>query len=47
LPLAYLLAVVLGWGLVGGWTAMSIDLTVRGAFNSLRFRSGRWKSIRV
>ena len=47
LPLAYLLAVVLGWGLVGGWIAMSIDLTMRGIFNFLRFRSGRWKSISV
>jgi len=47
LPLAYLFAIVLGWGLVGAWTAMSLDMIVRGSFNFLRFRSGRWKSIQV
>jgi len=47
LPLAYLLAIVLGWGLTGAWTAMSIDLILRGSFNALRFRGGGWKSIRV
>ncbi len=47
LPLAYLFAVGLGWGLAGAWTAMSIDLTVRGTLNLLRFRSGGWKTITV
>jgi putative MATE family efflux protein len=47
LPLAYLFAIVLGWGLVGAWTAMSIDLILRGSSNALRFRGGRWKSIQV
>ncbi len=47
LPLAYVLGVMLGWGLMGAWTAMSLDMIVRGAFNFLRFRGGRWKSIAV
>jgi len=47
LPLAYVLGVTLGWGLVGAWTAMSLDMVVRGTFNFVRFRSGRWKSIAV
>jgi MATE family multidrug resistance protein len=47
LPLAYLFAVVLGWGLLGAWSAMALDLTLRGTFNSLRFRSGRWKTTKV
>jgi MATE family multidrug resistance protein len=47
LPLAYLFAIVMGWGLVGAWTGMSIDMILRGGFNFLRFRSGGWKSIQV
>jgi putative MATE family efflux protein len=47
LPVAYLLALILGWGLVGAWSAMALDLTLRGTFNFLRYRSGRWKRIEV
>jgi len=47
LPLAYVLGVMLGWGLVGAWTAMSLDMVMRGALNFWRFRGGRWKSIAV
>ncbi len=47
LPLAYLLALNLGWGLAGAWSAMALDLGLRGAFNFLRFRSGRWKTVQV
>lgn len=47
LPLAYILAVMLGWGLTGAWTAMSLDLVMRGVFNFLRFRSGGWKTVQV
>ena len=43
----YLCLPVLGWGLVGAWTAMSLDMVMRGTFNFVRFRSGRWKSIAV
>lgn len=47
LPLAYVLGVALGWGLVGAWTAMSLDMVMRGMFNFWRFRGGRWKGIAV
>jgi len=47
LPLAYLFAIVFGWGLVGAWSAMSLDMVLRGAFNFLRFRGGGWKTIQV
>jgi putative MATE family efflux protein len=47
LPLAYLLAIVLGWGLIGAWTAMTIDLTLRGTLNFLRYRGGRWKTTQI
>ena len=47
LPLAYVLGVTLGWGLVGAWTAMSLDMVMRGTFNFWRFRGGRWKTMVV
>jgi multidrug resistance protein, MATE family len=47
LPMAYVLALFVGWGLLGAWSAMALDLTLRGTFNFLRFRSGRWKRIQV
>lgn len=47
LPLAYLLALTLGWGLVGAWGAMAFDFTLRGTLNFLRFHAGRWKTIQV
>lgn len=45
----------LGWffvnvvrmGLPGAWLGMAIDQIVRGIFISLRFRTGRWKEVRV
>lgn len=46
-PLGYLLSITLGLGLNGAWLAMVIDMTVRGAFFFFRYRSGKWKTIRV
>jgi putative MATE family efflux protein len=46
-PLSYVLALVLGWGLAGAWAALAFDLCVRGLLNALRFRAGRWKTINV
>jgi MATE family multidrug resistance protein len=47
LPLAYLFALVLGWGLPGAWGALALDLSMRGLLNFLRFRGGRWKTVKV
>jgi putative MATE family efflux protein len=47
LPLAYLFAIVLGWGLMGAWGALVLDLSLRGVLNFLRFRGGRWKTVEV
>ncbi|HFD39231.1 MAG TPA: MATE family efflux transporter [Anaerolineae bacterium] len=47
LPLAYLFGLVLGWGLPGAWGAFALDLSLRGMLNFLRFRSGRWKLVKV
>ena len=46
-PLSYVFALVLGWGLPGAWAAFALDLSVRGVLNFLRFRSGRWKTVKV
>ncbi len=46
-PLGALFVLVLGWGLQGAWTVMAIDLSLRGACNYLRFRGGRWKTVKV
>jgi len=47
LPLAYLFALVLNWGLAGAWAAMAVDMSLRGIINFLRFHGGRWKTIEV
>jgi len=46
-PLAYVLSLVLGWGLVGAWSAMALDFGLRGVLNFLRFRNGGWKTVKV
>lgn len=33
------------WGLAGVWTAMAIDLTLRGVLSALRWRSGKWQRL--
>lgn len=43
----YLLALRAGMGLIGAWIAMALDMTVRAVLVALRFKSGRWKEIRV
>jgi MATE family multidrug resistance protein len=47
LPLAYLLAITLGYGPTGVWVAMVASMVCYSLLMSLRFRSGRWKHIRV
>ena len=47
LTLAWLLVTQLNLGLKGAWIAMVADLWVRGILTFIRFKSGRWKTIRV
>jgi putative MATE family efflux protein len=50
LPLAYLLTAPdfgIEMGLLGAWTAMFVDIYVRGAFFLARFAGGRWKTVTV
>ncbi|HOE56282.1 MAG TPA: MATE family efflux transporter [Bacillota bacterium] len=44
---AYIFVGIMGYGLVGAWVAVLIDQFVRWAFVYLRFRTGKWKYIRI
>lgn len=43
----YLLAVVLGFGLVGIWLAYALDVSVRGILMFIRFRKEKWIDIKI
>jgi len=47
LPLAYLLAITLGYGPTGVWVSMVVSMMCYAFLMALRFRGGRWKHIRV
>ncbi len=47
LPLAYVLAFPLGYGLVGIWMGVTVDYFVRAAMLGWRFRSGAWARVRL
>jgi len=47
LPLAYVLAIVMGYGPTGVWVAMVVSMMCYGLLMALRFRGGRWKHVRV
>lgn len=42
IPLAPVLVFVAGMGVAGVWTAMAIDLSLRGILCALRWRQGKW-----
>lgn len=46
LPLAYLFAVTLAWGAVGIWLSMAVSILFQGFGMVIRFRGGRWKTLR-
>jgi MATE family multidrug resistance protein len=46
MPLAYLLAVVFGYGAVGVWLAMITSMFFQGIAMTYRFKSGYWKILR-
>ena len=45
--LSYLFVQVLGYGLVGAWVAMAVDQFARSSIILYRFRSSKWKHVRV
>lgn len=44
---AYIFVNVLHWGLVGAWVALVLDQYTRSAIIYLRYRSGKWKNVKV
>ncbi|HEY5958155.1 MAG TPA: MATE family efflux transporter [Polyangiaceae bacterium] len=42
-PLAFLFGHVLGWGVVGGWCALAVEITAASLIYLARFESGRWR----
>ena len=47
LPLAWFLGIHLGYGLVGIWWGLMIELAVRGLMFLARFKYGAWESVRI
>jgi MATE family multidrug resistance protein len=47
LPLAYFLAIVLGYGATGVWIAMVTSMNIQGILMTLRFHRGRWKELKL
>lgn len=45
--LAYLFVTILGYGLMGAWMAIFVDQFVRWIFVYLRYRTGKWKYIKI
>jgi len=47
LPLAYLLGVTLGGGLLGAWTGCAINSCLAAMVLLARFRNGTWQTITI
>jgi len=47
LPLSYALVMLLGVGISGAWYAMAFSTVIQGVLTANRFRSNRWKLIKV
>lgn len=44
---AYVFVSIFGWGLIGAWVAMVMDQYTRSAIVYLRYRSGKWKYMKM
>ena len=47
IPLSYILGIQLGFGIMGVWWAMTIDLFVRFFLVLWRYRLGKWQTMQV
>jgi len=47
LPLAFLVALILGYGATGVWVVMVTSMVFQGTVMAFRFGRGRWKGLRV
>ncbi len=47
LPLAYLLAIIMGYGATGVWIAMVTSMNIQGILMTWRFHKGSWKRLKL
>ena len=47
LPVAYLLGVTFGYGIIGAWAGLPVYIALYSTFAWMKFQSGSWKAIRV
>ena len=47
LPLAWMLALFLGFGAKGVWMAMVVSMACQGLLMALRFHGGQWKELKL
>ena len=47
IPLGYLFGIVLQGGLIGAWSAMVVDVSLRALITWIRYRQGRWAQVKV
>ncbi len=47
LPLAYFLALVLGYGATGVWAAMATSVVIQSMLMARRFHGGKWKQVKI
>ena len=47
LALGWFFVSVMHWGLPGAWIGMTVDQTMRGILIYLRYRTGRWKDMKM
>lgn len=45
--IAYILVNIIGYGLIGAWIAVFIDQLIRWMFIYVRFRTGKWKHVKI
>ena len=47
IPLSWLLAIQLGWGIAGAWVTMVVDWGARAAIFWVLWKRGRWKTLKL
>jgi MATE family multidrug resistance protein len=47
IPLTYLMGIKAGWGIVGAWSAVAVNLVLFAAACSLKFAGRKWQAVRI
>jgi len=45
--LGYIFIIAIGWGVAGAWLCWLLDQTIRAIIIYFRYRSGKWKTVKV